>query len=595
MGGHWVGGHFPKTVIEAVRDAADIVQVVSEYVPLKRAGSRWKGICPFHQEKTPSFSVDPTNQLFYCFGCGTGGDLFKFVMLYDKLDFPEVVETIARRFGVPLPEPDPRVSRTTDKRERLFAINRDSADFYAGLLRGDAGARCRAYLERRGLDQPTIERLGLGYAPDSWDALARQLAARRYGEDELLEAGLVVQGKSGRGVYDRFRDRLIFPIRDVRGRTVAFGGRAIGDAEPKYINSPETPTYTKGDQLYGLDLARDAIRREGFAVVVEGYLDLAALLQAGIDQVVASLGTAFTAAQSRLLARYTDRVLVSYDGDAAGAEATTRSLDLLLEKGFEVRVVELPAGKDPDDFVRDEGPGAYERLLRQAPEYLEFLIRRQQASRDLSRPQEKVAAVNAVLPHLAKLGTSIERSEWAGRLADTLQVDDELVLAELRGAARAARASVRQPVRDRPSPRWSEGLLVRLLLENDEQRARFAERTDLDDDIESMTVAQIVKTIRRLIDDGTEVSYRTVLQSLSDEADRELLTGIAFRDDPVEGTIDDCLWVSERDRLRRLQREAVRRLGELEGESPAGDSAREDVDEMLARVQEIARQRDALY
>jgi DNA primase len=593
----WVGGHFQKGLIEAVRDASDIVQVISEYVPLKRAGSRFKGICPFHQEKTPSFSVDPDNQLFYCFGCGTGGDLFKFVMLYDKLEFPETVEMLAQRFGVPIPKSDPHQSRVSDQRDRLLAINLDTAEYYRKSLETNSGSRCRSYLERRGIKTEIASRLGVGYAPDSWEALRQHLGAARYTTEEMLKAGLVLERKNGQGVYDRFRERLIFPIRDVRGRTVAFGGRAIGDAEPKYINSPETPTYTKGDQLYGLDLSREAIRREGFAIVVEGYLDLAALLQAGFDQVVASLGTAFTAAQARLLARYTDRVLVSYDGDAAGAEATSRTFDLLLEKGFEVRVVELPAGKDPDDFVRENGPEAYERLLRQAPEYLEFLIRSQTRSRDLKRLPEKVAAVNAVLPHLAKLRTAIERSEWAGRLADALGVDDDVVLQELRSAARDARGGVRQPVRDRVAPAWSEVLLIRLLLESEEQRTQFATRADLDEDIQLMTVAGIVRTIRELIEEGTTIDYSTVLQSLTEDADRDLLTDIAFRDDPVEGRVEDCLWACKRDRLRLMQRDAVRQLGELENGSPSDrtDTMTEDVNKMLSRVQEIARERDALH
>jgi DNA primase len=592
-----LGSPFPNSFVEAVRDAADIVQVVSEYVPLKRAGSRLKGLCPFHQEKTPSFSVDPQNRLFYCFGCQTGGDLFKFVMLYEKLAFPEAVEMLAQRFGVPVPQRTKAESRADDERERLRGMNLAAAEFYRKMLGGDAGVRCRDYLESRGIGNETAQRLGLGYAPDAWESLRQYLNTKRYKTEEVLKGGLALPRKSGQGCYDRFRDRLIFPIRDVRGRTLAFGGRAIGDAEPKYINSPETPTYTKGDQLYGLELAHEAIRREGFAVVVEGYLDLAALVQAGFDQVVATLGTAFTPAQARLLARYTDRVLVSYDGDSAGADATARSLDLLLERGFEVRVVELPAGKDPDDFVRDEGPEAYERLLRQAPAYLEFLIRCQTRDRELKRLEDKVSAVNAVLPHIAKLGNSIERSEWATRLADALHLEDDLVLQELRKVAKTAQKRIRQrPKRTRPL-RWNEARLVSLLLRSAEQRKVLAETLD-PQDLDETEVAGIVRTILGMGREEQPVDYPAVLSALESETDRDLLATIAFRDEPDEGPgVEDCLCASRRDRLSRLEREAVRQLGEVEksGSGGSDDRPSDDVDRWLSQVQELAKQRDLLH
>jgi DNA primase len=591
-----LGSSFPQSFIEGVRDAADIVLVISDYVPLKRAGSRLKGLCPFHQEKTPSFSVDPQNQLFYCFGCQTGGDLFKFVMLYEKVAFPEAVEMLAQRFGVPVPKPTPGAAKADDERERLRAMNLAAAEFYRAMLAGEAGQRCREYLENRGIGAGIVKRLGLGYAPDAWEGLRQHLSAKRFNTDEMLKGGLVLTRQQGQGCYDRFRDRLIFPIRDVRGRAVAFGGRAVGDAEPKYINSPETPTYTKGDQLYGLDLAGDAIRREGFAVVVEGYLDLAALLQAGIDQVVASLGTAFTPAQARLLARYTDRVLVSYDGDAAGAQATARSLDLLLERGFEVRVVELPSGKDPDDFVRDEGPEAYERLLRQAPEYLEFLIHREVRGRDLKRLDEKVAAVNAVLPHIAKLGTSIARSEWAGRLADALHIEDDLVLQELQAVAKTTQTRIRQRTRPARAPRWNETLLVRLLLDSEQQRLKLA-KTLGPEDLEETEVAGIVHTIVRLTGEGRSIDYAAVLEALETDSDRELLTSIAFREEPIEGDVEDCLWACQQERSKHKHKAAVRELGELEkkGSSDATERPSDEVDRMLIKVLELARQRDTLH
>jgi len=552
-----------------------------------------KGLCPFHEEKTPSFSVDPTRQLFYCFGCRTGGDIFKFVQLYEKLEFPEALELLAKRWGVPIPQ-RPGRGKGEELRDRLLRMNDAAVRHFRSMLEEtEAGAACRAYLERRGIDAATAERLQLGYAPDTWEALRGHLLREGFKQEELLKGGLVIERKSGSGQYDRFRGRLIFPIRDVNGRPVAFGGRTLGDDEPKYINSPETPAYTKGDHLYGLDLAREAIRREGLAIVVEGYLDLVALLQAGFDNAVASLGTAFTPLQARLLGRYTERVIFSYDGDAAGAAATERSVDQLLQKGFEVRVVELPADTDPDDCIRQQGADAYAALVRQAPEYLLYLIRREAATRDLARVEEKVAAVNAVLPHIAKLNSAIERSEWASRLADLLQIEDELVLQELRQAVRSSTPGVRQRATVERGPSAAETRLVLLLLRSEAERQRCTEQLD-QADIEGWPVCTIVRTILDRDSRGERVDHPSVLEALEQDEDRELLTRIAFRDEPEDGpSVADCLETFRRKRLTREQRELLRDLGKSqEGDDPSVESAA--VDQQLQRLQELARQRDRL-
>ena len=586
-----MGGPFTPDFIEAVRASSDIVQVVSDYVPLKRAGRRLKGLCPFHQEKTPSFSVDPESQLFYCFGCQTGGDIFKFVQTYDKLNFGEAVEVLAGRFGVPLPAVQ---RKGGDDRGRVLEINTMALAFFKQLLGQDAGRGCREYLAKRGLDDQTTERLGIGYAADDWEALRGHLVSKRVSVADLNKAGLVLPRKSGSGEYDRFRDRLIFPIRDIQGRVVAFGGRGLAaDAQPKYINSPETPAYIKGNHLYGLDQARDAIRREGFAIVVEGYMDLAALVQNGFDNVVASLGTAFTPAQARLLSRYTTRVRVSYDGDAAGAQATARSLDMLLQQGFEVHVVELPGGADPDDTIRADGAAEYGRLVREAPEYLEFLVRRQIAEHGIADTRAKVTVVNAVLPHVAKLTNAIERTSWASRLADALQIEDDLVLQELRTALKTAKTEVRQsPKVSGEKLRDAEVRLVHLMLRSEDGRRRLAESID-ETDLEATNIAPIVASILDLTRQEKKVNASSVFERLS-EKDTQLLTRILFRDEPEEGpTIEDCLNTFQRERIAREERLALRELGrESKNEDVSSDS--EELDRQLMRVQQLARQRDAL-
>jgi DNA primase len=585
-----LAGSFPPGFLETVRSAVDIVRLVSDYVPLKVAGSRHKGLCPFHQEKTPSFSVDPERKLFYCFGCQTGGDVFKFVMLYDKVPFPEAVESVAKRAGVPLPRPDR--AAPAGPHERLFQLNAVAEAFFRETLTDPgAGSRGREYLVRRGLGEDTVHRLGLGLAPAGWDALRSHLLSRRFRPEEGLIAGLLLPRKSGSGEYDRFRDRLIFPIHDVQGRTVAFGGRSLGDEEPKYINSPETPAYKKGEHLYGLDLAKDAIRREGFAIVVEGYLDLAAVVQAGFLNVVASLGTAFTEGQARLLARYCDRALFSYDADGAGVAATVRSLDLLLGKGFEVRVVQLPSGCDPDDFIHDHGGEAYGGLLRDAPVYLEFLIRREAGARDLTRAEERVAGVHAVLPHLARLTSAVERSAWATRLADALRIEDESVREELRSAVRSSRERIRQRP---PAPERlpaAESRLVSRLLSAPGRGEALPEIAA--EDLEGTRIAPLVQAIARVAATGTPVDYPTVLDALDSDEDRALLTRIAFGDEPEPGpSAEDCLRALRHERLTREERRLARTIDDLQRRPAASVGA--EIDQQLRRLQQIARMRDSL-
>jgi DNA primase len=571
---------------QTVRKAGDIVRLVSDYVALKPSGARFKGLCPFHQEKTPSFHVDPQLQFFYCFGCNTGGDAFKFVMLYEKLAFPQAVEFLARKWGVPLP----RSSHPGDAgpAARAHELNAAAEAFYRRTLReAPSGARGREYLAQRGIEGSTVEALGLGYAPDSWDELRNHLLSRRFTPDEMLAAGLVVPRKDGSGSYDRFRDRIIFPIREVTGRTVAFGGRTTGDAQPKYVNTPETQAYTKGDHLYGLDLARPAIRREGYAIVVEGYLDAAALIQSGFDNVVATLGTAFTPTQVRLLHRHAEKAIVSYDGDAAGSAATVRSLDLLLEEGLDVRVADLPSGLDPDDVLRQQGPSAYRDLLSGAPSYLEFLIRREARTRDISRVEEKVAAVNALLPHIARLHSSVARGSWAGQLASTLGIEDELVLQELRTALKAGRPAVRQrPGASGPAIREAEARLVSLLLRSEEARVRAREALE-PADVEATSVSAILRGLLRLQEQGKDVDYATVQSELETEEDRELLTKIVFREEAEETPeeVERCIEALRRGRLKKEGRELQHALTE-------GSAA--SVDDLLMTKLRLAKQIDAL-
>ena len=592
-----MSGAFTRDFVETVRSAVDIVRVVSEYVPLKPAGARFRGLCPFHQEKTPSFHVDPERKLFFCFGCQTGGDLFKFVMLYEQVEFPEAVRILAEQNGIPIPvtRGDRSGSVKTDRKVRILEANRAARDYYRGMLQEQAGAQARRYLESRNLSAETLETLSVGFAPEGWDHLRNQLIGKRFTPFELVEAGLASPRKDGSGEYDRFRNRIIFPIQDLYGKIIAFGGRAIPpveEHEPKYLNSPETPAYVKGEHLYGLNLARDAIRREGYAIVVEGYMDLAALVQAGFQQGVASLGTAFTKSQARLLGRYTRRVVVSYDGDAAGSKAAVRSLDLLLEQGFEVRMVDLPEGMDPDDVIRENGAETYAGLVRQAPEYIEWMINRESRGRSIGSVRGKIEAVNTVLPHIARMANPIERVSWAGRLADVLGIDDDLVLQELRLALKQARPDIRYRGKSEtvPEVRPVERRLLALLLASHDIRAKMLE-SGHEAELEGSRISGIVETILNLEESGQYVDYPAVLEALEKKGgveNQKLLTQLAFDDEPSGGMeeADACLKTMRREQLVRKRKKVQEAIRKTQDQSM--------LDALLMQQTQLARQIDAL-
>src|SRR5207245_1284330 len=410
---------------EKVKQQADIVRVVGEYVRLKKTGKDFSGLCPFHQEKTPSFTVSPLKQIFYCFGWGKGGDDYNFVMDMEKCEFLEAVKLVAEKCGIPIPRPkerSPEERKENQQRAVLVEMHREAQTFFVKQLQGTLeGKAARAYLEDRGLDAGAIAHFGIGYAPSGGDALLRQVK-NKYNEKLLADSGLISRDQGGR-LFDRFRRRITFPISNESGKIVAFGARALGDDMPKYLNSPETPIYSKSYVLYHMDRAKDALRRQDFAILVEGYMDAIAVARAGISNVVASCGTSLAEPQIKLLGRFTRRVIVNYDPDAAGQTATERSLSLLLEQDFEVRVLALPPvgdkKADPDLFIREKGAEEYLKLLKEALPYVDYLIARARQM-DLTSGEGKRQAVNFLLPYVQKIPNRILRSEWATRIAQQL-------------------------------------------------------------------------------------------------------------------------------------------------------------------------------
>lgn len=412
-------GAFPEDVIEEIKTKVDITEVISEYVPLKKRGQNYVGLCPFHSERTPSFTVSPSKGIFYCFGCGAGGDVIAFLMRQTGLTFPEVVARLAERAGIKLEEAAGRgrSSSFRQEKERLYQIGALAAQFYHHLLLQDPGAaRAREYLRKRRVSREAIEKFELGYAPDSPRALVDYLRRQGFKAYEIARSGLSAS-RFPEGMWDRFRRRLMFPIKDYAGRVVGFGGRILDNGEPKYLNTPETLLFQNGRHLYGLHLALPGIRRQGRAVVVEGYMDAIAAWQHGVDNVVATLGTALTPDQARELKRYAPEVVIAYDADVAGRSAALRGLSILGGIGLKVRIMVLPEGMDPDDFLQARGGQAFQELIKDALPWLDFIIEQAVASHHLSDPAGCVAAINEVVPYLAEVENAVEREAYVRLLS----------------------------------------------------------------------------------------------------------------------------------------------------------------------------------
>jgi DNA primase len=568
---------------ERVKQQADIVRVIGEYVRLKKSGANFTGLCPFHQEKTPSFAVHPVKQIYHCFGCGAGGDVFKFVMEMEKSPFPEAIRTVAEKCGIAIPKPrerSPEERRENQQRSALVEMHRETAAFFSRALHDSSeGKVAAAYLEDRGLDREAMKRFGLGFAPSSGDALLRFLK-QKYPEKLLDVSGLVSRDQSGRA-YDRFRRRIMFPIANEAGKVIAFGGRAMGDDTPKYMNSPETPIYTKSTVLYHLDRAKEALRQSDFAVLVEGYMDAIAVARAGIANVVASCGTSLADPQIKLLGRFTRRVIVNYDPDTAGQAATERSIALLLESEFDVRVLSLPGKADPDKFLKEQGVDAYRNLLAQSPPYLDYLISRARQM-DRTTAAGKVAALNFLMPYVQRLPNRLLRSEWATRIASELRVDEPVLREALRRAAAERRSEVKPNASLLgPAVKPAERQIIRMLVESDGFREKLAHELAHDALHRGLECERLLDL---LISKVGEHPDPATLAAALEERERRLLFEVLFEPVP-EPTWDDaenCLNVL---RNRRVEEELAALQKKIEAK-PSTDELRG----LLTRRLELQKQ-----
>lgn len=419
----------PETVISQILSSVNIVDFISQYVQLKKTGKNYVGLCPFHSEKTPSFSVSPDKNLFYCFGCGEGGNIFSFLMKYESLTFPEAAKTIARYYNIEIPDENRSryYSQKENERESILRLNREAAKyFHYIMMKTDSGRLCLDYLKNRDIPETLIKEYYLGFIPDSWDTLTKFFKNKNYSEKLAEKSGLIVPKKTGNGFYDRFRSRLIFPIFDVRGDIIGFGGRIIGDGNPKYLNSPETPVYNKSRSLYGLKQASSHCRKENRVYIVEGYIDVLALSKIGVKNCVASLGTSLTQGHIKVLKGFAEKMVLVFDGDEAGVRAAVRSIDVFANEEVDASVLVLPEGLDPDDFIKKYGSDEFIKAAENAKPAIEFLTETLLENHGQSI-EGKIKVVSSLEPLLKKISDPVTRSLYVSRISKMLGIKESAI------------------------------------------------------------------------------------------------------------------------------------------------------------------------
>lgn len=569
-----------EETVEEIRRRADIVSLVGEYVALRKAGKNFTGLCPFHQEKTPSFSVSPEKQIFHCFGCGEHGDVFTFLMKMDGLSFPEAVRQLAQKTGVVVPERTlaPEAKERLTLREQILKANDLAVDYFTRMLISPAGEKARNYLAKRGIGQNAVDAFRIGYAPESWQGLLDDLHRKGVSSDIAQQAGLVIprSGEGNKGHYDRFRGRIIIPIEDAEGRVIAFGGRVMDGGEPKYLNSPESPVYTKGNNLFGLSRTRESIRGKGFAILVEGYFDLISLWNSGIKNVAATLGTALTRSQVDLLGRYSKKVAALFDPDEAGRKALARSLELFLAGNVHAMAVILPAGYDPDSFVREKGRQEMEALLAGAQPMADYYIDEiLGSSTSLQDDRDKLREAVAFIK---KIDDAVERNLFVKKVSGKLNVDQDVLKNEVEkhflhlSSPQFSSPVTKVSVKDERL----EMSLIHLLLENPDLIASLGST-----EIFGFFRSAGLKAVGELLlahaekEGGKEINVISVLDGVKDEATKKKIYALLVGENPYAGEnvtrlLDDTVrqiqrrWYRDQHRVLKEKLARADRAGDRE-------------------------------
>ncbi len=580
----------PDEIIREIRERAVILEVISDYVVLKKSGVNYLGLCPFHSEKTPSFNVNTAKGIYHCFGCGVGGDAISFIMRMEGLSFPEAVKFLARRVGVVIPErAEPAAEkRLRDERECLYEVHEIAGKFYEDLLRdGSAGAACRHYLEKRGVDAEMARLYGLGYAPDSWDSLTRFLERKKFPLAEAEKVGLVRSRERG-GYYDGFRNRLLFPIRDVHGRVIGFGGRVFDDSLPKYLNSPESPVYHKSEVLFGLGMAKQAMREKGEAFIVEGYFDHLALYRAGVRNVVATCGTALTGAHLKLLRRFAGKAYLLFDADKAGKKATVRSMEIFLQENFPARVVQMPAGEDPDSYLEKYGSNAFEGLVAAAVPVFEFFFRDLCSQEDIGSVEGKVKVLEELAPRLRKIPDAVERDLYLREIARFLGIEENDVRRKM-GKEESSRAPVRAPKERRKPSAGAEEMLLSLMGKYPEVVRLVAEFGPAQ--IFRTEVLPVVENIIQHVAEKKRIDWSQLLDSVAASEERSRLAALFISEEHLEEmdvskAFDQC--------RRTLDRIALQQIKELGLKLAQADPESDSYHDLLRRIDSLRAKKSLL-
>jgi len=591
-----VSQRIPEETIQDVLHRVDIVDVIGDYVTLTQRGANAKGLCPFHKEKTPSFTVSSAKGLFYCFGCQASGNVVRFLMMHESLSFPEAVRALADRYGVRIPEPNSNTPQRDSEMQKLFQLHRAAAEFFSQRLGQDSAVR--EYCRQRHFSREMVERFGLGYAPDAWEALGHAMQGQGFTQELLLQSGLVVARDNQRGAYDRFRHRLMFPIADRQGRPVAFGGRLLDAAAaaqaPKYLNSPETPIFQKNRILYGFHLAKQAIRQHGQTIIVEGYTDVIACHRQGVTNVVGTLGTALTEAHVDMLKVMAKDVALVFDADAAGGKATERGIGLFLDAGVRVHIVELPEGDDPDSFLQQHTGDEFQRRVAEAQTFLTYLVARARRFSDLRSPTGQADCVAHILPLLRKIDNEVEQWGYVAQLAEHLGLPPDVLQRQLRPASERSHAPMRRPARPRVAPRppstpgpREEYLLIQELC-HDLSRLEPVTRQIAEETFQDANMGAIFAVFKRCAPQWQGSVFPQILQEIENPVQERLLTEMAMAEpnpnaEERERALNDCVLKMKKRQLSTQKQRLIEQM-----RSASGDHA----DELLHQFQRLQHEKE---
>ena len=595
-------GFIPEEIISQVLDRSGIVEIIADYVPLKKAGRNFKANCPFHNERTPSFVVNPDKQIFHCFGCGVGGNVISFIMQQERLEFPDAVRLLAQKAGIAVPEIDGKDSKSTNVKQAIYAVNDLTANFYHQILISDkdsAAQQAREYLKKRGLTLEIVKKFKIGFALDQWDSLISYLRKKDVSLKMMEQAGLIVAKENREGFYDRFRNRIMFPIWNTQNQCLAFGARSMQDGGgAKYINSPETPAYIKGHHLYGFHMSKEIVQRLDWIVVVEGYMDFIMPFQAGVENIGASLGTALTVEQIRLLRRYTKNIVMLFDSDQAGQSAMVRSIDLLLEEGMNVKIATLNNQDDPDSFIRKYGVEAFQEKIRQAQSFFDFKFHQLTLKHDPKTVEGRTQISTEMMPMINKFSNEVMKFGYLRQLADRISVPEQVLAVELQKVSGIARkkntphlgsdsSSPQYPPSSKDGVRVVEIQLLRLILDNLELVPHTRNEVDLND-FRDDHIRNIMGKIFELSDKGTEVSFQNLINCFKDPLILQKISQLMVSDEfPSADKIKmhkDCI---NRLKLERVKSQRKGLVDQIRRAEISGDLHR--VDELKEKFNQLIK------